>query len=404
MSGTNSSQRHRRHLLQTKEVITETDLEQLFAGLRLIGRSPTDGTTRLAWTAELAAAEQWFRAQAEACGLTVERDPAGNMWAVPNTEGPWWAVGSHLDSVRAGGEFDGALGVVCAFAVAARCKTPVAVIAFADEEGARFNTPTFGSRALVGRLNFEDLLDRRDDSGVSLAQALTSAGVDPAEINKAPQWLDQLRGFIELHIDQTRDVASREVPAAVMQSLAARRRIEVTLIGQADHSGTTPPAQRRDALVAAARIIVLASERASDELHITVARIEVEPNTFTTIPAFVRLWVDVRSPRVDLIDEFVAELTGTDSTLEVVSSAEPIEFDQALRDDLRSALAGLSSDSDELICYAGHDAGILAEKIPAAMVFVRNDSGISHAPNEYVSLSDAAVASNAILKVCDQLK
>src|SRR5690242_17754755 len=152
-------------------VIDAGDLADRMAGLEPIGLG-ADGTTRLAWTPEDDATGAWFAAQAEALGLRVERDAAGNRWALPTGDGPWWAVGSHLDSVRSGGRFDGALGVVAAFAVAARCSKPVAVVSFADEEGARFNTPTFGSRALTGVLDVDDVLGRRDDDGVTLADAM----------------------------------------------------------------------------------------------------------------------------------------------------------------------------------------------------------------------------------------
>src|SRR5215217_29939 len=168
--------------------IAAADLRDRLAGLAPIGLAE-DGTTRLAWTRELAAAEDWFRDQARGAGRRVERDPAG----------PRWATGSHLDSVRSGGRFDGALGVAAGFAVAERLPG-VAVIAFADEEGARFNTPTFGSRALCGRLDVADALARTDDDGVTLARAMATAGADPGALERAPQWLPRLRGFLELHI------------------------------------------------------------------------------------------------------------------------------------------------------------------------------------------------------------
>src|SRR5215217_303541 len=170
--------------------ITATELRDRLAGLEPIGRGP-DGTTRLAWTEDLAAAEAWFREQAAAARLAVERDPAGSLWAMPDAETPWWGTGSHLDSVRRGGRFDGALGVAAGFAVAERLPG-VAVLSFADEEGARFNTPTFGSRALVGRLDVADVLARRDDDGIVLGDAMRAAGADPDLLSAAPSWLELL--------------------------------------------------------------------------------------------------------------------------------------------------------------------------------------------------------------------
>ena len=171
-------------------------------------------------------------------------------------------IGSHLDSVRGGGQFDGPLGVACGFEIAASAPQPVAVISFADEEGARFNTPTFGSKALSGRLDLPAVLDRRDDGDVALGDAMRAAGVDPGGLGDAPSWLEKLRGFVEIHIDQTTELAGAGQPVAVVSSLAARTRLEIRLTGRADHAGTTPRSERRDALSAAAHLIVGAEEAA----------------------------------------------------------------------------------------------------------------------------------------------
>ena len=175
-------------------------------------------------------------------------DPAGNLWACPRSDPPWWAVGSHLDSVRGGGRFDGPLGVACGFELAARSERPIAVLSFADEEGARFNTPTFGSKALAGKLDLPSVLARTDSEGVSLGEAMRASGVEPSRIAEAPAWLEKLAGFVEIHIDQTTEVARAGVPVGIVGSLANRRRLEVDVRGRADHAGTTPPAERRDAL------------------------------------------------------------------------------------------------------------------------------------------------------------
>jgi N-carbamoyl-L-amino-acid hydrolase len=385
-------------------VIDAAELRERLAGLEPIGSGP-DGTTRLAWTPELAAAEEWFRAQAGAAGLRVERDPAGSLWAVPDAPGPWWATGSHLDSVRRGGRYDGALGVAAGFAVAERAAAPVAVIAFADEEGARFNTPTLGSRALVGRLDLADVLARTDVDGVTLADALRAAGVDPAGLAAAPRWLARLRGFLELHIDQTRDLERAGAPAGAVRALASRMRLAVALHGRADHAGTTRRNERRDALAAAARLIVAADALAGDDpdFLVTAARLLVSPNAYTTVPAEVRLWIDGRTPDPErlaawraALDEQAAVLaaaTGVRIAVETASHTPGVDFDP----DVLAALGDLP----HLVCFAGHDAGIVAERRPAGMVLVRNPSGISHAPEEDVSLDDAAAGAEALLRALE---
>jgi beta-ureidopropionase / N-carbamoyl-L-amino-acid hydrolase len=393
-------------------VITAADLARLLADLEPIGRSER-GTTRLAWTTEDEAAGAWFARTAERVGLRTERDPAGNLWACPEAPAPWWAVGSHLDSVREGGRYDGALGVVAGFAVAERSQAPLAVIAFADEEGARYNTPTFGSRALVGRLQAGDVLNRVDEHGVILREAMRDAGVDPDGVGAAPGWLDRLRGLLELHIDQSRDVAERAVAAGVVSGLAARMRVEVELDGVADHAGTTRRSERRDALLAAARLILRADELATTEMVATAGRISVEPNAPTTVASHVRVWLDARAPRPDELDAWWEGLRATTQELEKATRVEVrmsmaslnrgTTFDKKVREALRLAAEREGLAAPEIVCFAGHDAGVIAQRRPAGMVLVRNASGVSHAPEEAVELEDAAVAARVLQAAIEAL-
>jgi beta-ureidopropionase / N-carbamoyl-L-amino-acid hydrolase len=378
-------------------LITAEDLAGRLEGIDAIGRGE-DGWTRMAWTAEDAAAGEWFAEQAASVGLRAERDPAGNRWAVPDAPGPWLALGSHTDTVRCGGRFDGALGVAAAFEVASRADRPVAVISFADEEGARFNTPTFGSRALVGRLDVEGCLRREDDDGVTLAEAMRSAGLEPERLGEVRPWLFRLAGFLELHIDQTRDLARAGAPAGAVRGVAARARIAIEFRGRADHSGTTPRAERSDALLTAARLIVRADELATDpDFRVTATRMLVEPNALTTVPSHVWLWLDARSQSTAALDDWRSRLESecAASSLTTASRSAAAPFDEDLTARLRAALPG----APLLISYAGHDAAILAERIPAAMVFVRNETGVSHCAEEDVTLEDAAAGANALLCV-----
>ena len=391
-------------------MISAADLERRLADLVPIGRDETGATTRLAWTEEDSAAAGWFARRAAELGRRMERDPAGNLWACPEGPGPWWAAGSHLDTVRRGGRFDGALGVAAAFAAAERSTVPLAVVSFADEEGARFNTPTFGSRALTGRLDCADALDRVDEHGVVLGDAMAGAGVDPERIGDAPAWLGRLRGFLELHIDQTRDLAEAGAPAGSVSRLAARLRLQAELTGRADHAGTTRAAERRDALAAAARLIVRGGELAGEDMVFTAARIEVEPNAATTVPRLVRLWLDARAQSPGELAAWregfeasareIAEATAVGTALRVAASNDGTAFPE----DVVAALhEGLAGEPPRLVCFAGHDAGVLADRIPAGMVFVRNPTGVSHAPEEEVDLSDAAVAASALSAAVERL-
>jgi beta-ureidopropionase / N-carbamoyl-L-amino-acid hydrolase len=388
-------------------VITADGIAARLAPLDGVGLAP-GGVKRMAWSEEDAASRAWFSDQAQRAGLVVRRDPAGNLWACPEAPPPWWGVGSHLDSVSGGGRFDGPLGVACGFEIAAASDRPLAVVSFADEEGARFNTPTFGSKALAGRLDLTAVLSRRDDAGVTVAEAMRNAGVDPGGLADAPGWLSRLAGFVELHIDQSTDVARAGVPFGIVSSLAARLRLEVDLRGRADHSGTTPPSERRDTLAAAARLIVAAQDSAVD-VRVTTTRLEIEPNAPTTIPVRVRLWVDARALGPAEIERWLRgferetarleERTGVAISVGIASQSDATAFSAPLRSQLaRTGEAVLGRPAPEVVCFAGHDAGVLAAKIPAAMVLVRNATGVSHSPEETVELEDAAVAARVVVR------
>jgi N-carbamoyl-L-amino-acid hydrolase len=394
-------------------VISAADLEARLAGLDAIGRRD-DGFHRLAWTADEQASGAWFAEQAAALGLAVERDRAGNLWACPPTPPPWLAVGSHLDTVAGGGRYDGALGVACGFAVAAAVGAPVAVVSFADEEGARYNTPTFGSRALVGRLDVEEVLARADADGVTMAEAMRGAGVDPDRLGEAPEALGRLRAFLEVHIEQSRELEEAEVPIGVVSALAGRMRVAVEIDGEADHSGTTRRAERRDALAAAARLIVAAEDLATDpRFVVTATRLLVEPNALSTIPGAVRLWFDARAPEIADVDAWRGELERAAAAIAVerrveirlatASRSAGVAFDARVRAALADGARAAAADAPELVCFAGHDAGVLAERLPAGMVLVRNPTGVSHSSAEAIDLADAALAAQAVAQALEAL-
>jgi N-carbamoyl-L-amino-acid hydrolase len=288
----------------------------------------------------------------------------------------------------------------------------VAVVSFADEEGARFNTPTFGSRALVGRLDVADVLARRDAEGTTLACAMASAGVDPARLGDAPEGLDRLRAFLEIHIDQSRELAEAGAPVGIVSALAARTRVAVEIDGEADHAGTTRKSERRDALAAAARLIVAAEDLAAgdERFVVTPTRILAEPNALSTIPARVRLWLDARARDVAAVDAWRAGLERAAAALgaerrvtiglSTASRSAGVGFDDGVRRALRAAA---TEDAPEVVCFAGHDAGILAERIPAGMVLVRNPTGVSHSAAEHVDLADAAIAAQVVARAVEAL-
>ena len=394
-------------------MIAAADVEERLTGLDAIGRRPT-GFHRLAWTDEDRAAGEWFAEQAAAIGLTVERDLAGNLWACPASPPPWLGLGSHLDTVAGGGRYDGALGVACAFAVAAAVDIPVAVVSFADEEGARYNTPTFGSRALVGRLDVADVLARPDAEGVTMAEAMRAAGVDPDRLVDAPSGLGRLKAFLEVHIDQSRELEEANAPIGIVSALAGRMRVAVEIDGEADHAGTTRRTERRDAMAAAARLIVAAEDLAEDpRFVVTATRLLVQPNALSTIPGSVRLWLDARAPDIAAVDAWRGALEETaarmaaerrvEIRLATASRSAGVRFDAGVRAALAEGAGAAGVPAPELVCFAGHDAGVLGERLPAGMVLVRNATGVSHSPAEAVDVADAAVAARAVAAALEVL-
>jgi N-carbamoyl-L-amino-acid hydrolase len=403
--------------------------EHCFGGLAAIGRDPGGGWTRLAWTEEDRAARAWFEAQAADRGLTVERDSAGNLWAWwggPSTdagaEGQVVAVGSHLDTVRGGGAYDGALGVVSALLAVGELimrgvepRRPVAVVAFADEEGGRFGVPLFGSRVLTGALAPADLLERVDEHGTSVAGALAAAGIDPEGFGPDPARVGRLAAFVELHVEQGRGLADLGQPVALATAMWPHGRWRLTLSGEANHAGTTRLADRRDPMLGLAAA-VLAARAAATELEAvaTVGRVLVGPNSANSVPERVSAWLDARSGEDQRLDwllaafeaavEDAAGRNGLTAELAGESRSPGVEFDRALTDRLDARLRASGLEPPRLPTAAGHDAGALAAAaVPTAMLFVRNPTGTSHSPAETAEVDDCLVGVEALAAVIEEL-
>jgi beta-ureidopropionase / N-carbamoyl-L-amino-acid hydrolase len=403
------------------------DFEACFAGLAAIGQDPAGGWTRLAWTGEDRAARDWFRAEAAARGLAVEQDPAGNLWA-------WWggpsaaggdagvvAVGSHLDTVRGGGAYDGALGVVSGLvavgALAARGvepERPVAVVAFADEEGGRFGVPTFGSRLLAGALDPATVLDRVDEHGVTVAQALAAAGLDPDAVAPDPDRLGRLAAFVELHVEQGRGLVDLGQAVGLGSGIWPHGRWRLTLAGEANHAGTTRLEDRRDPMLGLAAA-VLAARAAATELGAvaTVGRVTVEPNSGNSVAGRVTAWLDARAERDQVLDwlvlafqaavEEAAGRNGLAVELAGESRSPAVSFDRDLTARVDARLRDRGLEPVELATAAGHDAAALAAAVPTAMLFVRNPTGASHSPTEHAELDDCLTGVEALAAVIEDL-
>ena len=379
-----------------------------FAELADIGRTPT-GWNRVAWTPLEVEAQEWFRGAATGIGLEVRKDGAGSMWAVtPGAgDGPFVCAGSHLDTQPDGGAYDGALGMVCALEAVAgvlesgeRRSRPLAVIAFVDEEGARFRTACFASRAITGELDIDAALGAMDD-------APQIHGVTRESLLGSREELRHIGSFLEVHVEQGKALVDRDLALGVADVLAPRSRYRAVFEGESNHAGTTPMAGRRDALVEAARFVLAVDEaaRARPGAVATVGRVEVAPGSTNSIPGRVACTLDARAPEAATVDELVADLRGrfADATITQESRTTGARFDAGLRAALHASAEAAGVPAGDLPSYAGHDAGILAGHVPAGMLFVRNPTGASHTAAESASDDDCVAAARVLGGALSQL-
>ena len=341
-------------------------------------------------------------------GMTVARDNIGNLRGrYEGTGGATLLLGSHLDSVRDAGRFDGPLGVIVAIAAVQRLhgerrKLPFAVevLAFADEEGVRYGTTYLGSRAVAGTLDEADLY-RRDAQGISMAEAIRSFGGDPDRIADDRWHGGDLLGYVEVHIEQGPVLEDRGLPAGVVRAIAGQDRMVVTFTGEAGHAGTVPMDRRRDALVVAAMFVIAIEQeaRAHEGLVATVGRLEVRPGGTNVIPGQVGLSVDVRhaddAARLASAQRIIAGAhalaEGRGLTAEVASVSENAAVACAPRlIELMARAAG--GDVPLLVSGAGHDAVPMSSLTDVGMLFVRCKGGVSHNPAESVTAEDVGVA------------
>ncbi|MFD8077989.1 allantoate amidohydrolase [Streptomyces sp. NPDC059718] len=397
-----------------------SSFHEMWTELRPIGRdSGSGGYRRHAWTGADADCRAWFKAQAESRGLAYELDRNGNQWAWLGDPAAGDAVvtGSHLDSVPDGGAFDGPLGVVSSFAAldelrargAAPAK-PLAIVNFGDEEGARFGLACVGSRLTAGQLTAEKAHALRDGDGVTLAQAMERAGHDPEAIGPDPARLARIGAFVELHVEQGRFLADTPHAVGVASAIWPHGRWRFDFHGEANHAGTTRLEDRRDPMLTYANTVLAARKKARLAGALaTFGKVGVEPNGVNAIASLVRGWLDSRAADEATLAEVVGEIEraaverGERDGVRVEVTRESftpvVEFAHGLRDELVKLLG----DVPVLPTGAGHDAGILSEAVPTAMLFVRNPTGVSHSPAETATEDDCLAGVTALADVLEGL-
>ncbi|TCJ23415.1 allantoate amidohydrolase [Nocardioides jejuensis] len=390
--------------------------EQMWADIAPVGRSAsTQGYFRQPYTAAEMEMRAWFSEECTRRGLELEADGNGNLVA-------WWGsgddavlTGSHLDSVLDGGAYDGPLGVASSLAAVDVLRDrgftprrPIAIGVFADEEGSRFGIGCLGSQLATGLVSVEDARLMRDRDGLLLEDVMANAGLEPALGRSA--WLDRVGCYVELHVEQGRNLVDLEAPVGVASGIWPHGRWRFDFDGEANHAGATRMEDRRDPMLTFAQTALVASTEARRTgQRATFGRIEATPNGTNAVPSRVAAWLDARCESEAMLSDLVASLekaaaerAGIDGTTVAVTAeslSTAVDFDA----DLAARIAAPGG-WPVIPTQAGHDAGILSTAgIPTAMLFVRNPTGISHSPDEQAGMADCVAGVDALADTLQEL-
>ena len=351
----------------------------------------------------------------QAAGMAVRLDAAGTLSGryEGSGGGKTLLIGSHIDSVRDGGAYDGALGVMLGLGVVEalarqgrRLPFAIEIMAFGDEEGSRFHASMTGSRFCAGTLR-DDPARLKDADGVSMGEAMRAFGLDPARLRTPPRREDVFLYF-EPHIEQGPVLEAENLPVGIVTGIAAQTRLAVTFTGMANHAGTTPMHLRKDALAAAAEAVLLVERIAAAAGIVgTVGTIAALPGVGNVIPGGCVVSVDLRAPLAGARDaaerdlraglEEICARRGIGHEIQLVQQLAACLCDEQAQGVLAAAIAGQGIKPFYLASGAGHDAMSMADFCPVAMLFIRCRAGVSHNPAEHVSVADVDAAARVML-------
>lgn len=390
--------------------IKQARVLEILEHLKSFGGSVDKGITRLAYSAEDLAAQKYIMEKMQELGMEVRRDYVGNIFArLPgkNPTLPTIASGSHLDTVKQGGAYDGALGVVAALEAAYAIKEQglehsYEVIIFMAEESTRFGFATIGSKLLAGVGTPETFSSATKKDELSYIEVLKQAGFEPEKYEQVKLDASKYAAFVELHIEQGRVLADSGEAIGVVENIAAPTRMKITIEGVADHSGATPMNFRKDALVSGAKLILAIEEvgKAHSEQGIvtTVGVVDIEPSSINVIPGKVVLWLDLRGVDYEVILEAIEEIheavrcvgeaDEVKITIDVLTSDKPVRLSKNLADIAAGVCQQKNIKYRRMNSGAGHDAMHMASIMPTTMIFVPSIEGISHNPAELTSEAD----------------
>lgn len=377
--------------------------------------------TRRFLTPPMHAVHSHLRARMESLGMSVQVDAAGNLrglWEPRKPTGERLVIGSHLDSVPDGGAFDGVLGLAIALEWVLLAKElnlaiPIEVIGFSEEEGVRYGVPFIGSRAVAGFFD-PTLLEMLDSDGVSLEQAIRDFGLDPTAMDQAAIDEDVL-GFVEVHIEQGPVLDAERLNLAAVTAIVGQSRGSVAFDGHANHAGTTPMHLRQDALAAAAEWISTVEELAhrTEGLVATVGKIVAEPNAANVIPGAVEVTLDCRhaddAVRISALETLLTKASeiagrrGLTMRWNELMDQPAVPMDQGLTALMADAIREAGLPVKTMTSGAGHDAMIMASRVPSTMLFVRSPGGISHDPAESVLVEDVEASLHVARRFLERL-
>lgn len=343
-------------------------------------------------------------------GLEVRIDPIGNI--IGRLEGtdkmaPAVITGSHLDTVPNGGKYDGVVGVIGGLAAIKKLKDkktkhPLELIVFVAEESSRFAFATMGSKAMIGKANIQAWKKAVDNSGMALPDVLKSYGLDIDSISAVARKSDDIKAFVELHIEQGPILEKKGKTIGVVEMIAAPTRLKIKVEGIAGHSGTTPMTERRDALVAASMVVLAVQDIALEQFNhgtvATVGALKVHPGAINVIPGLVEMWVDIRGINHASIIECLQDIKDAVSTIadgqdlaisiEMLSSEKPVVMDKQIVHIIEDVCRKSNVSYQLMNSGAGHDAMNMAQLTATGMIFIPSHNGISHSPDEYTDIDD----------------
>ena len=372
------------------------------------GKDPAGGVSRLLYSKEWVEAQHALKGWLEEEGIEARFDEIGNLFGTLKGKNPNETIltGSHVDTVKNGGLYDGAYGVVSGIIALTYLKAKygqplrnIEVVSMAEEEGSRFPYAFWGSKNIVGLAKNEDVKDMTDFEGIPFVEAMSKAGFQFKADDKAKR--EDLKAFVELHVEQGSVLEREKIPVAVVYSIVGQRRFTVEITGEANHAGTTPMGYRQDAVYAASQmiydIITMAKEE-GDPLVATVGKIEAQPNIVNVVPGKAIFTIDVRHTNKEILLKFTEQINkrvneiskehGVDSKVDMWMDADPVPMDENVVQLIENQFKQSGLNYKLMHSGAGHDSQIFAPFVPTAMLFVPSRKGISHNPEEFTEPKD----------------